>query len=442
MVSHGSWRVVGCVVALVAASSYALAQGSQVSSEQAVGDLFERTTLADWELLPRERTAPFLAEKLRSTFLWGARSPNGAFIFVSWVPRPVEREAYTLGDLASLVSRETFAHLAPRHFSKATYSVAVKTPAGVEMLEGLEMTIEGDGDGVMLLPGSAVATVRRTLFLPIVMRRGSSVGFEGYRSGMIIADLRARKEDTQALHAFELLLSTAKIAESWQLLTSEGFNRRLLPELRMAKKGLDAGEPPRPTPEPHLSEESDPAKIAQLLRAGLTGEPITTASIDQQLLRRLIDTHFPFALGEVVRELLVELERPAREEFQHQVWLEFVAIKDEALRRELILRFIVGALRADDATALKYALEEATSQGVVTLREVARRCASELDAALLRRSVLVCTPDSQLGSLSLGDLPPEMDALRCSSASFGKHQHQRRKQRRLTDLCTISCVGS
>jgi hypothetical protein len=291
--------------------------------------LFATEPLAAWEPLDETTAVPYGAERLKSEFLYGARSPHGSYVFITRMDNTLQRRAFSPEDLLVFASPESFARLRPSGF-RSEITAASLSEGGT--LPCVVASFLSRNLGYSVGKGSGDVVVK-TAFLPVVLWDRDS---ETYSNSIYVANFRGATEDVAD---FDRVWRHVALPQGSSVVSTERFNA-LQPEL--AQRG---GQPPAagrtsPVKDRAAEPEPDAEAVARSLLARLAG-PQTEPS---PALRRAAAAHPGTALAGIV----AELDGEPGFELQKAVWEHALTAANGTSRPRLVALFLAASFGAGD----------------------------------------------------------------------------------------------
>ena len=190
---------------------------------QRPSQLFHLPCLSGWDqdLSPKE-TLPYNSEKIKSPFLWGARSSFGSFAFVTITDNTVLRQALTVDVLSSLVREGSFSHLLPSDLKKKIETINLnligknkKVP-----LKIFSLTIKAKQFTYHLQGHDSSLMILKKIYFPVALKRGKE-----YFNYLIIANFRGKSTSSHDLNAFNSFYKSFRISlDNFEYVDVDHFN--------------------------------------------------------------------------------------------------------------------------------------------------------------------------------------------------------------------------
>ncbi len=164
---------------------------------------FERLSLhvelpVGWERTDKEQIKPISSEGIKSQFIYGAKSVNGSYFFISYDDTDINEP--TLIDDIFFGSSEEFL---PWKAKVSQSANAVKLPYNNREanLTFADIKMEGKGSGFDFLTGNQIDTISMTRFFPVILALSN---VNDIQSGLLAIDFRGKKTSTKDIEDFNV----------------------------------------------------------------------------------------------------------------------------------------------------------------------------------------------------------------------------------------------
>jgi hypothetical protein len=323
-----------CLVGLGAA-----AEPAQAPRRPSPRDFLPAPLPARWKSLPLTEVTPYRTEGLRSQLVFGARSPEGSYAFVTMIDNGPDRPPVTASDLEELYTPDLYSDWKLTAFQNGR-DVLVLGDRGLEVFWN---AMEGSGSGHDFVSSTTTPTIARTVCLPTFFRKG-----ERLFNWLLIFNFRGPRSASLDLQEFEAYWRRFSLPEQGIALLQS-----VTPDSRAPEVGKPASAPaPAATPRPGETEG---------LAAALLEAASRPAGADRTTLTRVLERFPRSTSGRLAKHLLA-----AHEDAEDRaLWEKVLAgARERGALEQVVAPLVAAAWCARDAPAFEAALTAAAERKV------------------------------------------------------------------------------